>query len=517
MRRLCLPLLIVLLALPSPAQEEEAWAEGKRVRGTVLDAQGRPLPGARVTLAREGSAPSPAPATSNAKGRWSISGVAPGEWSLTVEAEGHVTSHGRVVVRQSGPTPAVSVQLRSLEEVSASASEGNPNTVRGWLERGNSLLAQGRHAEARDEYEKALRALPPTEHPQVLQAIARTHYLEGEHEQAMTTLEQAVRLAPRDDRLRELLRQVGRAVGDEPRVDRFLEDLAQAAETGAAAPGPPAVEARAFELPDHPRVDPEEHRTGRYRTSFDQRTPLSSLGEFARRRGVPMEAILQSDPEALELPLTDEVYEVYVPSGYDPETPYGLFVWISPSPYGGWERPGNLEVLDRLRIILIGANASGNTRAQWDRWRLAIEAAHHAQRLYNIDAQRIYVGGYSGGGRMASGLNLLYPDVFRGGFYFYGCDHYLDMPLPDRPGATWKAAFPKPGKSALRELKRNQRFVLLTGGRDFNRLQTRATFESLEREGFRHVTYLEIPEADHYTGVVPEWLSRGFEALDLGR
>jgi hypothetical protein len=35
--------------------------------------------------------------------------------------------------------------------------------------------------------------------------------------------------------------------------------------------------------------------------------------------------------------------------------------------------------------------------------------------------------------------------------------------------------------------------VLLTGERDFNRVQTRVIRREMEKEGFRAVTYLEVP------------------------
>jgi poly(3-hydroxybutyrate) depolymerase len=42
------------------------------------------------------------------------------------------------------------------------------------------------------------------------------------------------------------------------------------------------------------------------------------------------------------------------------------------------------------------------------------------RQLYSIDEQRVYASGYSGGGRITSGLALLYPEVFGGGFSVYG-------------------------------------------------------------------------------------------------
>ena len=57
--------------------------------------------------------------------------------------------------------------------------------------------------------------------------------------------------------------------------------------------------------------------------------------------------------------------------------------------------------------------------------------------------------------------------------------------------------------------------VLLTGDRDFNRLQTESVAEKYRDEGFRHVTYLEIPGAGHYDWPERKWLSQALAALEL--
>ncbi len=398
MRRATVVLLLALVLPALAAPPARAWRGEGRAAGVVLDADGRPVEGARVTLTPPGDAGGgPDPVTTNAKGRWSVAGLAAGVWGIAIEAAGHATSHGRVAVRASGPARRVTVRLRPREEVAPLAGvENSP----------------------------------------------------------------------------------------------------------------------AFALPDRPVLAPAPHRTGSYRTAFAEAGEISSLATFVERSGIDPGAIRAEDPAAGTRALADETFEVYVPAGYRPDVPHGLFVWVSPTPYGGVGRDETRAVLDRLRIISIGANRSGNERPRWDRYALALEAARHARKLYAIDERRVWIGGYSGGGRVASGLAMLYPDVFRGGFYFFGCDHYLDMPVTDRPGARWPAMFRKPPRESLRELKRQHRFVLLTGELDFNRLQTRATYESLRDEGFRHVTYLELPGAGHYTGVDAAWLERGFAALD---
>jgi len=86
--------------------------------------------------------------------------------------------------------------------------------------------------------------------------------------------------------------------------------------------------------------------------------------------------------------------------------------------------------------------------------------------------------------------------------------------VPDRPGSFWPARFPSPGRAAVEKLKTDSRFVLLTGDRDFNRPQTRQIYRQMQETGFQHLLYIQIPDADHYFGLPPEWLEKGLAALD---
>jgi pimeloyl-ACP methyl ester carboxylesterase len=205
---------------------------------------------------------------------------------------------------------------------------------------------------------------------------------------------------------------------------------------------------------------------------------------------------------------------VVVPAGDPPPGGWGLLVWISPGPFGGARRPETLAVLAKHHLIWVGANGSGNDRNRWDRWGLALDAAFHLQKLYTIDPARVYVAGYSGGGRAASALTMLYPDVFRAGLMVMGVDWYRDLAVPDRPGTHWPAPFSKPPRDLLELARTRSRFVLLEGERDFNRAQTRVIRRELENDGFRGVTYLEVPAMSHYDPVPADWLDKAYTALD---
>ncbi|MEM8962917.1 MAG: hypothetical protein AAGD38_15635, partial [Acidobacteriota bacterium] len=104
--------------------------------------------------------------------------------------------------------------------------------------------------------------------------------------------------------------------------------------------------------------------------------------------------------------------------------------------------------------------------------------------------------------------------VFQGGFFYKGVDFYEKVSIPDRPGTHWPAGFPEPTREEKSVLKKDRRLVLVTGDLDFNRTQTEVYSEKYRRAGFRHVTYLQIPNADHYGGLDASYLDKGIQALD---
>ncbi|HSL85006.1 MAG TPA: hypothetical protein VLF66_19685, partial [Thermoanaerobaculia bacterium] len=236
------------------------------------------------------------------------------------------------------------------------------------------------------------------------------------------------------------------------------------------------------------------------------------------RYGGGPEDVRAMDPSLGRYDLAKETFEVFVPEAYRPRedggSGWGLVVWVSPTSSGGIEDPARQAVLAGERLLWIGANHAGNPRFTWNRVGLALDAAHAMTELYDLDPERIYAAGYSGGGRIASALGMLFPEVFRGALSLFGASVYRPVPVPDRPGSHWPPPFPEPPAQTLRDLRREGRFVLVTGERDFNRAQTRATARVMEEEGFRGVTYQEIPGATHYDFPAAEDLRRALEALD---
>jgi tetratricopeptide (TPR) repeat protein len=511
-------LALLFCAVARPEEKKPVAVGLGRANGQVLDADGKPLAGAKVTLRiGEGEGSGPPAATTDAAGRWALLGLAPGRWRLTVQAAGWIDAEGWVDVPEEGPGKLVRVRLRPLSEATPGGAEV-PHTIYSWLAKANALLAQGHATEARVEYEKALRTLPTEQRPEVLRAIARTWYLEGNLEMAVGAVEEGLKIAPSDAELRQLLSLLLTEMGRPAEADAFLAALA------AGDIAPPAEEVPHQELPPElaarlaaPSEAPRAGRPGSYKVAFQERSPLSALPEVLRRADLDRTKELKVTPRALAYRLGEESFEVVVPEGEPPAAGWGLVAWVSPWEFGGLSQvagPTLANVLKDHRMIWVGANRAGNDRPRLDRWGLALDAADRMQRLYRIDPARVYVAGHSGGGRAASALALLYPDVFRGALMMMGVDWYRDLPVSDKPGASWLAPFHKPPQDLLRLARERSRLVLLTGERDFNRASTRAVEAEYRRDAFAKVTYLEVPQMTHWGPVPEDWLAKAFEALD---
>lgn len=192
----------------------------------------------------------------------------------------------------------------------------------------------------------------------------------------------------------------------------------------------------------------------------------------------------------------DEVNEwaLYVPESYDPESPAGLLVFISPTDSG--RMPGRYrQVLDDNNLIWIGANHSGNRVRVARRISLALLATAIADSSYRIDASRVYLSGFSGGGRAASAVAPEYAQLFTGAIYICGADF-------------WEGRTPK----RLDQVRHN-RYVFLTGSKDFNRSETRRVHRAYRRADIVNVMLLEVAGMDHRMPP-PEDLEQAIRFLD---
>lgn len=215
--------LALVLALAAPAAAQE-WVGRGRVQGVVKNEAGQPIAGAKVTLRLGESGPEPL--ATNDKGRWTRLGLAHGDWSVIVDAEGYVGAQGAVKIYESGPGQTLDITLRRpTREELEQASGGERAAAVALLEEGNALIEAQQWAAGRAKYEQALADLPVENHPPVLRAIANSFYAEGDVEQALATFERALALAPDDADLLQAIINVLVAAGREEEAQAYLARL----------------------------------------------------------------------------------------------------------------------------------------------------------------------------------------------------------------------------------------------------------------------------------------------------
>lgn len=185
-------------------------------------------------------------------------------------------------------------------------------------------------------------------------------------------------------------------------------------------------------------------------------------GELLRRLASPLEAqrtrTALPDPgrmlAASPLDPAAQHFALYVPPAPAPDGRYALLVFVPP-----W-RDARIPtqwapVLDATHTILVTAADSGNDASVLNRREpLALLAAYGVTQRYPVDAAHVYVGGFSGGSRVALRLALGYPDVFRGALLDAGSD----------PIGT--AEVPLPPTDLLHRFQQSSRVVFLTGDGD---------------------------------------------------
>jgi pimeloyl-ACP methyl ester carboxylesterase len=204
---------------------------------------------------------------------------------------------------------------------------------------------------------------------------------------------------------------------------------------------------------------------------FTQYDPFFSNAEILRRLLSPLAqaAVRDSLARSLEtlapypIDLAKERFLVYVPSAAPPwPRGFALLVFVPPSdqdhlPFG-WA-----SQLEHHGVILVIPAAAGNTEAVLSRRvPLALSAEENIVRQYPVDRQRIYIGGFSGGSRVALRIALGYPDVFHGALLEAGSD-----PLG--------RGYPLPPRDLFRRFQSSSHLVYVTGDRDTAHLASDAS------------------------------------------
>jgi hypothetical protein len=220
-------------------------------------------------------------------------------------------------------------------------------------------------------------------------------------------------------------------------------------------------------------------QTGAFTASF---TTKELLGEAASQ----IDSVISQD-EAL-------TWEVYVPPGYRSDSPAGLLVYISPMASGALPRKWD-RVMDQHNLIWISANRSGNRVPVPRRILLATLSILVAERSYAVDSKRVFISGFSGGGKVASTVAASNPNLFSGGIFIGGAESSR-----------------LEGTDYFQNMNSN-RYVFLTGSKDKAYGQTRLGFRAFRDAGVEHTKFMVVHGMNHRT---PEYsdLAEAIEFLD---
>jgi tetratricopeptide (TPR) repeat protein len=111
MRKHSFSFLVIMLAAGVLAST--ALAQG-RFRGTVMDDKGNPFEGATLILVNPAASPPRLEQMTDDRGRFTMLGIASGNWALTVEAEGY-HPHSTTVTLRQGENPPFRVALARIK------------------------------------------------------------------------------------------------------------------------------------------------------------------------------------------------------------------------------------------------------------------------------------------------------------------------------------------------------------------------------------------------------------------
>jgi hypothetical protein len=233
----------------------------------------------------------------------------------------------------------------------------------------------------------------------------------------------------------------------------------------------------------------QETRPGHYpNVKVTQETDLDWVYSFANQspKEVPARVLGEYDS-------TKQSYELFVPAKYDARKSWPVVLFVSPGNRAGgfaqWK-----TVFQKEGIIFASPHQAGNGTPTPKRVRIVMDVLAELRRKFNVDADRTYISGFSGGGRIASAIAFALPEYFGG-------------VIPVCAGGDLR------GEPMLRHRVKDRLSIAhLTGVNDFNRGEVeRMRHTMFSYLGYREKTWVQprlghgIPNATSFAQAF-QWL-----------
>lgn len=156
----------------------------------------------------------------------------------------------------------------------------------------------------------------------------------------------------------------------------------------------------------------------------------------------------------------------------------GVLLFVSPTdsgePPAGW-----LPLLQQKQLSWIAADGFGNQKLSAQRILVALMARELMRQTAAVDSKRTYLGGMSGGGRVASEMATRFPQWFSGALYIVGANFWM------------------PKDARLRQRAAGNRYVFITGQKDFNRSDMKHVFSRYRSSGLTASLLMDLPGFAH--------------------
>jgi len=121
---------------------------------------------------------------------------------------------------------------------------------------------------------------------------------------------------------------------------------------------------------------------------------------------------------------------------------------------------------EKHNVAMLAAQKVGNHQSIYRRVGVSILGLDKVLSDYKIDRDRLYIMGYSGGGRVASMACYFHPDIFKGCLGICGINFHEKVDLTMIEEADEYGYFKYTGKR-VDDVKKNVKFAVVTGENDF--------------------------------------------------
>ena len=168
-----------------------------RIGGVVVDLEGKPIEGVKVSIVFSEDENLKFETTTNKKGEWSFIGLGTGNWNMTAAAKGYLPFNKPLYISQLSVNPKVTVKLQKTTKGDSSFIQDETTFI--FLEKGNQLFKEAKYDEAIASYQQFMEKNQAAY--QVQLSIADCYLEKGEFEKALEFYNKVIEQAKTDQAL----------------------------------------------------------------------------------------------------------------------------------------------------------------------------------------------------------------------------------------------------------------------------------------------------------------------------